>query len=434
MRSRTRTAVVLALATAVTLGVTGCGPSGGNSDPLDPEADVTITWWTGQADAAQTILEDLAAEFEEENPNVTIDVSSGAGTTDELLQKISAGFVGGSYPDISYAYGSWAGELGDSGRTLDISDKITDPAVAWEELPEAGRDTASPEGVTIGFPALVDNLAVIYNKDLFDAAGLEYPTNDWSWDQFREAAAALTDPSTSTYGFAYPVDGGEDTTWHLWPLLWQLGGDIVSDDGTTSAFASDEGVEALDFLREMVIEDESVYLDQTAEKYGPLFASGRVGMIISGPWQLYDIVQAGTDYGVSFLPGFDGDHTTVAGPDIWALFDHQDANRAHWSFEFTNWLTQPKQDARFNLALGNLPLRASEADLPEYAAFEAEYPGVGVFVDNFANTTKVRPTIPGYVGLSTAVGTAIAKVLQGAASSRDALDEAAVEADEALER
>jgi multiple sugar transport system substrate-binding protein len=432
---RTRTALTsLALATGAAIALTGCGPSGGSGGPLDPDADVTITWWTGQADEAEAILEDLAAEFEADHPNVTIDVSPGASTTDDLLQKISAGFVGGTYPDISYAYGSWAGELGESGRTLDITDRIAEPAVGWDELPQVGRDTATPGGTTIGFPALVDNLAVVYNKTLFDAAGLDYPADDWTWEQFREAAKQLTDPSTSTYGFAYPVDGGEDTTWHLWPLLWQLGGEIVTADGSASAFDSPEGVQALDFLRSMTVEDKSVYLDQTAEKYGPLFASGQVGMIIAGPWQLYDIVQADTDYGVSYLPGFDGDHTTVAGPDIWALFDHQDANRAHWAFEFTSWLTQAEQDARFNLALGNLPLRASEKDLPEYAAFEQQYPGVGVFVDNFENATKVRPTIPGYVGLSTAVGEAVAEVLQGAATSEDALAEAAAEADKALGR
>lgn len=431
MRSRTLAATIAVAAVVV---LAGCGPARGNAGPVDPEADVTITWWTGQADEAQDILEELAADFQEEHPNVTIDVSSGAGTTDELLQKISAGFVGGTYPDVSYAYGSWAGELGESGRTLDITEKVADPAVAWDELPEAGRETASPGGVTIGFPALVDNLAVIYNPAIFDAAGLDYPTNEWTWEQFRDAAKALTDPSTGTYGFAYPVDGGEDTTWHLWPLLWQLGGEIVNKDGTKAEFASDAGVEALDFLRGMAVDDKSVYLDQTAEKYGPLFASGKVGMIIGGPWMLYDIDQAGTDYGVTYLPGFDGDHTTVAGPDIWALFDHQDANRAHWAYEFTNWLTQPEQDARFNLALGNLPLRASEKELPEYAAFEEDYPHVGVFVDNFENATKVRPTIPGYVGLSTAVGEAVSDVLQGAGTSEDALRNAADVANEALER
>ncbi len=116
----------------------------------------------------------------------------------------------------------------------------------------------------------------------------------------------------------------------------------------------------------MAVDDKSVYLDQTSEKYGPLFASGRIGMIISGPWMLHDLSQAGTKYGVTYLPAFNGVHTTVAGPDLWVLLNHQDASRAYWSYQLTKWLTDPTQDARWNLAQENLPLRASEQSSAAY--------------------------------------------------------------------
>ncbi len=183
----------------------------------------------------------------------------------------------------------------------------------------------------------------------------------------------------------------------------------------------------------MAVDDKSVYLDQTDEKYGPLFVNNRIGMIISGPWQLYDLVQGKTKYGVTFLPSFDGkDHTTVAGPDIWALLDHHDANRAYWAYQLTKWLTDPEQDAQFNLALGNLPLRASEQSLPAYQQFKKDYPGVDVMVANFVNATQARPTVGGYVGLSEAVGKAVSQVMQGAAGTKAALDAAAKKADTAL--
>jgi multiple sugar transport system substrate-binding protein len=182
----------------------------------------------------------------------------------------------------------------------------------------------------------------------------------------------------------------------------------------------------------MAVDDKSVYLDQTDEKYGPLFVDGRVGMIISGPWQLYEIVQRGTPYKVSTLPGTDGDHQTVSGPDIWALFDHDDANRAHWSFEFTKWLTSAEIDVRWNLAQGNLPLRASEADSPEYAAYVQEYPGAEVMFANLQNAVTPRPTVPAYPEVSHFVGDAISQVMQGAATPADALAEAARQSDQAL--
>ena len=84
-----------------------CGPH----RPADPAAPVTITWWTGQAADAEARLEGLAKEFTAAHPNVTINVSSGAPRTEELLQKLTAGFASDTYPDTSYAFGSWSAQL-----------------------------------------------------------------------------------------------------------------------------------------------------------------------------------------------------------------------------------------------------------------------------------------------------------------------------------
>jgi multiple sugar transport system substrate-binding protein len=424
---------LIALAAATTMAaaaLTGC--TSGGATELDTDADVTITWWTGQSDEAESILEGLAAEFEDLHPNVTVAISSGASSTEELLQKLSAGFASDTYPNISYSFGSWASELESSGRTLDLRDQVDDPSFGWDEFSEAARATVQPTGEKIiGFPALVDNLSLIYNKTVFDAAGLDYPTDEWSWDDFRDAAKKLTDPATETYGYAYSVSGSEETTWQFWPHLWQNGGEILNDDGT-AAFASDAGVEALEFLRQMAVDDKSIYLDQTDTKFAQLFAADRIGMMTSGPWQLYDLNTAGTQYGVTVLPGTDGDHQTVSGPDIWALFDTQDVNENYWSVELLKWLTAPEQDLRWNVEFGNLPLRASEIDSPEFQAQVEALPGIDIMAANNENAIKSRPTVAGYVGLSEAIGSAISKVLQGQGDPKEALEGAAQKADEAL--
>lgn len=422
-------AVATATAAATLAGCTGAG----KATELDPEADVTLTWWTGQADEAEKILEGLAAEFEKEHPNVTIDISSGASSTEELLQKLSAGFASDTYPNVSYSFGSWASELESSGRTVDLSDKIDDPDLAWDEFPAAARSTVQPTGEkVIGFPALVDNLSLIYNKTVFDAAGVDYPTEDWTWDDFRDAAKKLTDPSTETYGYAYSVSGSEETTWQFWPHLWQNGGEILEDDQKTAAFASEAGVESLEFLRQMAIDDKSIYLDQTDTKFAQLFAADRIGMMTSGPWQLYDLNTAGTQYGVTVLPGTDGDHQTVSGPDIWAMFDTGDVNENYWSFELMKWLTAPAQDLRWNVEFGNLPLRESEIDTPEFQAQVEALPGLDIMAANSENAINSRPTVSGYVGLSEAIGSAISKVLQGQGDPKEALEQAAEKANDAL--
>ena len=111
---------------------------------LDPDAKVTITWWTGQDADAEKLLEKLAGEYEADHPNVTIDASAGAATTDDLLQKLQTGFASGEYPDISYAYGSWASQLGASGRTLDISDQVNADGLRMGRVPRGGTRDRQP--------------------------------------------------------------------------------------------------------------------------------------------------------------------------------------------------------------------------------------------------------------------------------------------------
>ncbi|MCR6712374.1 MAG: ABC transporter substrate-binding protein [Demequina sp.] len=423
-----------ALATSATLvALAGCSGSPEGPTTVDPDAKVTIEVWSGQSDEAETVIEGLADEFEKDHPNVTINMSPGASSTDDLLQKLSAGFAGNQYPDMSYAYGSWAGQLEASGRTLDISDEVKKPEVKWDEFTAAARATAQPTGnKVIGFPAVVDNVGLLYNKTLFDAAGVAYPTDDWTWDDFRAAAKQLTDPANHIYGYGYSVTGSEETTWQFWPHLWQNGGSILNEDGTKAEFNSQAGVDALEFLRGMAVDDKSVYLDQTDEKFAQLFVSDRIAMITSGPWQLIDLKTGGTSYGVVQLPGTDGDHQTVSGPDIWALFDHKDANRAYWATQFAEWLTSAAQDERYNVAIGNLPLRSSSAASVSVEEQTAQFPGYDVFVANAANVKQARPTTEGYAALSVAIGDAIAAVLQGQGDPKTALDDAAKTADAAL--
>jgi multiple sugar transport system substrate-binding protein len=184
----------------------------------------------------------------------------------------------------------------------------------------------------------------------------------------------------------------------------------------------------------MAVDDKSVYLDQTDVKFGQLFVNDRIGMITSGPWQLSDLKTGGTNYGVVQLPGTNGDHQTVSGPDIWALFDHKDKNRAYWATQFAQWFTSAEQDERFNVALGNLPLRSSEASSDAVATLAAEYPGYEVFVANSENVKQTRPTTKNYAALSVAVGKSISQVLQGDGEPKAALEQAAKTADASLSK
>jgi multiple sugar transport system substrate-binding protein len=183
-------------------------------------------------------------------------------------------------------------------------------------------------------------------------------------------------------------------------------------------------VAALQQIADMA-SDGSIYIDNTAgsERMQQLFASGKMAMTIAGPWALPEFVDGGIDYGVVPLPSFGGEHTTIAGPDTWAVFDNGD-DRSKAAVEFITWLTAPEQQIRWLSAAGSLPTREDLEDLPEYADYEKSLPELDKFIENLG-LARVRPTVPQYPQISQAVGKAVAQILQGKSNPADALSEAA---------
>ncbi len=405
-------------------------PTPGTTDSNGPPAPVHIAFWHGQAGVAQGAYERLIQEFNDSHPDVVVDASSGGATTDNMLAKVTTAIAAGTYPDIAYLYGSWSANIVTSGKVADLSSYTADPSFGWEDYWPPLREAATVQGKVIGVPAAAGNLTVVYNKALFAKAGVPEPTPDWTWDDFRAAAAALTDESTNTFGTSWPITGDEDTVWRFWPLLWQQGGEILNEDGTEVAFNSDAGVRALTFLQEMA-RDGSIYQDATDEKGGELFFGGHLGMLVTGPWVLPDVKAAKIDYGVQVMPAFSDAHTTVAGADNWVVFDHGDPARVDAAVEFLSWLTAPEQDMRYALQAGSMPIREGSTALPDYQEYVKQFPGVDTMVTSLGDD-RSRPAINQYPRLSAFVGQAIVAVLLDQTDPATALNEAADQANALL--
>ncbi|RKS76709.1 carbohydrate ABC transporter substrate-binding protein (CUT1 family) [Actinomadura pelletieri DSM 43383] len=408
--------------------LSGCS---GDDGGVSADGTVRIVFWHGQTQIAQKALDELVAEFNRTHPKIKVESQSGGSTADQLLPKVTAALVSGSYPDISYIYGSDLASIARNRKVADLTSAVQAPGVDWNDFWPAARSAATVDGRVRAIPALTDNLAVIYNKKLFAERNVAPPKPGWSWDDFRATAKALTDPSKGTLGTAWPIADGEDVTWRLWPLVWQQGGDIVTPDRRRSRFAGPEGVRGLTVWRDMAVTDKSVYLDQDSAgaRMGQLFNNGKMGMFIAGPWALADIGPAGVDYAVAPLPGFNGDNTTIGGPDNWVVMD-KGSKRRKAATEFLLWLTRPAQDLRWDLATGQLPLRASASRHPSYATYKARWK-LDVWIDNLPKM-RTRPTLRAYPKLSQAVQEAIAAVLLGKMQPGPALDRAAKAADSAL--
>ena len=416
---------LLLVAASLLVLVAGCGGSGSGSSN---GGRVNVVLWHGYIDIEGKALADAAKRFNATHPKIHITVQN-YGNADYALQKVLTAIRGGSYPDIVYLYGSWAANMARTPRAVDLAPLIkADPSINLDDFWPAERQAVSVGPKIVGVPALVDNLALVYNKKLFDQAGMSYPTPDWTWDDFRAAAKRLTDPSAKQFGWAYVNDASEDTVWRFDALLWQAGGDILTPDQKHAAFNSPAGVAAATLLQQMATVDHSIYLDNGNGNYANLFNSGKIAMLFTGPWDLSGFPDV--DYGIQILPGNEN-HQTISGPDQWVMLDNGDDRRnAAWTF--LKWFTSQNEAMQWSLATGDLPIRSSQTQTPDYPKYTAKYPGIATFVDNEQNALKARPVLPTYNEISQAMGQAIQAILLGKAQPQQALDQAAQQVDQVL--
>ena len=400
---------------------------------------VTLTMWMGYTppppvDQSQEYLsiQDMVTRFEAAHPNIHIDIQYV--NSDNALQKATVALQGGKQPDISYQYGTNMPQLATAPKLVDLTQRVQDPSFNWNDFFAGERAVATVDGRVLGIPALVDNLAVVYNKDLFAKAGVPTPSPDWTWDDLRAAAKATTnpDPANKVFGLDFPADASETMVWQFEAMLWEAGGDILNADNTQAAFNSPAGVRAATILQQMQ-QDGSLYLDfhPDSGQYTNLFNSGKIAMLITGPWDLSAFPNV--KYGVVQMPSFDpgGSHITIAGPDNWVIFDNG-PDRVEASWEFLQFMASPQNVLKDALATSHLPIRASVEQLPGFSAFDTKFPGVGTFAQNLANVTKARPQVTQYPQVSSFLGLALVSILQGQASPQDALNQAANQANGVL--
>jgi len=387
--------------------------------------------WQGYTGAELKAFNHLLAVWNKAHP--TEKVTSLFVNNDNSLPKLLTAVKGGSQPDIAYVYGSWAPNIAQIPQVVNLTKVVQRPSVDWSDFWVGERDVTTVNGKVIGIPALVDNLAVVYNKTLFAAAGLQPPSPNWTWDQFAADAKKLTIPAKKQFGTAYVTPGNEDTVWHWEALLWEAGGQILNASNTKAAFDSPAGLASLNTLRTMAVTDKSMYLDPSDSEYGNLFNSGKIGMLVTGPWDLATFPNV--QYGVQVMPAFpgaSGGHQTISGPDNWVVFNNGSA-RVAAAEKFLLWLTAAPQVKYFSLATGDLPIRASVENAPGFLQqMDKALPGVSAFVTNLSNVKQARQQLASYPKISTVLGTMVDSVLLGKSQPQAALDSAAQQVNQIL--
>jgi multiple sugar transport system substrate-binding protein len=426
-RQRVTLAALLPAVTAVTLALAACGTDSGGSGG----GSGAISIWEGYTGSEAKAFAHLVAQYEKQNPGTK--VNSLYVNSDNTLQKVLTAVRGGTPPDIAYLYGSWAPNVAQIPQVVNLTQVVKRPGVNWTDFYVGERDVATVKGKVIGVPALVDNLAVVYNKKLFAQAGLAPPGPDWTWSQFQADAKKLTNPAVKQFGTAYVTPGSEDTVWHWEALLWEAGGQLLSPDNSKAAFDSPAGLKSLETLQTMAVTDKSMYLDPTDSAYANLFNSGKLGMLVTGPWDLSAFPDV--QYGVQVMPTYPGSaagHQTISGPDNWVLFNNGSAHVSA-AEKFILWLDAPAQVKSFSLATGNLPIRQSVGTAAGFSQqMDQAQPGMSTFITNLGNVKQSRPQIALYPKISQAIGTMIVSVLLGRSQPQAALTAAAQQVDQIL--
>jgi multiple sugar transport system substrate-binding protein len=405
--------------------------SGGSGDGVSADGTVTITMWHGQADQGKATLDRLVQGFEKANPKIKVNASSGGVLADSMLQKITTALSSGQYPDIAYIFGPDIASVARSSSVANLAPFTKKPSLRWDDFYPAARNAVTVDGDARGFPALVDNLCVAYNKKVFKDAGVAEPTSGWTWDQYLEIARQLTDPARGIFGTGWPAVGDEDCVWRVYPMIWDLGGDILNSAGDKVAFDGDPGLKALQTINQLG-KDKSVYPDTKpgSETMYQIFNNNKMGMVATGPWQLPDFVDNGTDYGVVPLPTYSGNNITIAGPDTWTVFDNGSAKVAA-AVKFLTYLTDGDQDVQWASQAGSLPLRTSTTESSDWKSHVTKTVGLDVFSEALTYA-RIRPTIRTYPRISQPMGQAIVKMLLDKATPEDALREVVDEANRAL--
>jgi multiple sugar transport system substrate-binding protein len=406
--------------------LSGCG---GESDGVGKDGRVTVELWHGQTDTGKAAIERLVSRFNSAHPKIRVDPGGGV-LSDSMLQKVTAALASGSFPDIAYIFGSDLAGIARSPKVVDLTDMVHSGPTPWNRFWAPARDAVTVNGRVRAAPALLDSLAVVCNRKLFAKAGLPLPRAGWTWQEFTDTAKALTGAGSGVFGTGWPGVGDEDTVWRLWPMVWDLGGDVIAADGHGIGFA-DSGVKALETVATLA-GDKSVYIDPKpgSEQMYQVFLSGRMGMAVTGPWELPDIIQAKTDYHVAPLPSYSRRPITISGPDTWTVFDNGSA-RVGAARTFVSWLMQPAQDVVWDIQDGSLPLSRATQALPQWQRKSRDTNGLSVFTTAL-ETARVRPAHAAYPQISQALGQAIVAVLLGRSTPAKAMHDCARQANAAL--
>ncbi|MFW5691833.1 MAG: extracellular solute-binding protein [Chloroflexota bacterium] len=309
---------------------------------------LTLAGWSSSESEDVALITQLETFTCETGIDVTF-----APSTDHRVTMQSA-FATEDYPNVFYIDSSYLPDWVEAGVVATGEDDIENIEGFYESL----IDIFTYEGVLYCPPKDFSTMALQYNKDLFDAAGLEYPTAEWTWEDLRAAAEALTNEEEGVIGLVTPPN------LERWlPFLYQNGGALFDDFGVF-VLDSDEALEALDYYISFAQDGIGGPPDAVDAGWGgEAFGTGRAAMAMEGNWTINFLLEnyPELNWGVAEMPAGPADEATMAFTVCYGVGETNEYPEESW--QLVNFLTGVDGQDRFaEVTFGPMPSRPAAAD------------------------------------------------------------------------
>ena len=266
------------LAITLLLSLSGCGAS-------DGKTHLTFQIWdVGQRPGMQAICDAYTAQ----HPDVEIEVQ--VTSWSEYWTKLEAAAESNTMPDIFWMHTDQILYYADFGILADVTDLYEDPNFWTDHYSDVSiSNVTASDGRMYGVPKDKDNVVLVYNKNLFDQAGLSYPDESWTWDDLERASQQIYD-KTGKYGYlAY-----NDEQLGYWNFVYQNGGYILDPETNIHAgYTQPATAEAIKYYVGLQQNDwcpDQKYFAETTP--GTAFFGAQEGaMFFEGSWNLLATLQ-----------------------------------------------------------------------------------------------------------------------------------------------
>lgn len=320
----------------------GNSASGNNSSGKStPGKTTTIDFWQLDGTGTQDFYVTLIKQFEKDHPDIKVKMANIP--EDGFFEKLNAAFAAGKGPDL---WGGWySPDEFERGYIAPLDEFIARDQYDMDKYfqPATALRLKGADGHYYGLPRDMSNAVIYYNKDLFDKYGVPYPTSDWTLDDFHEAAKKLTHPDDGIYGTDLFASDFNAITGN--PIIWNMGGDVASDDGkkVKGYVDSPEMIKLFQYAQTLSKEGVNApsSVMQTAGDQGP-FSGGKIGMSLGFLWGYNDIKKAGFKAGAVGFPKDAGSANNFAWTEevSWYMNNKSEKKDAAWAF--MKYLSSPE--------------------------------------------------------------------------------------------